>query len=217
MQFLIAQSTYDEIQVGLFSDSQQLDQQTVSKFDACKQLISTIQALLNRNNTDIAHLSFIGINLGPAPFNSLRILISTINGIAFAAHVPLAGVDGLKALYASSRAPQTVVLLNAFNQEVYYAYKKQADLALGVAHIDEIIPALMLYLPHGSITCLGNGAVMFKKQIFAAFGQRAFIPEPTNTLLLATLAQICSNKFNQNEQIQYATPLYLKRAVQKII
>jgi len=217
MQFLIAQSTYDEIQVGLFNDLQQVDQQIISKFDACKHLILTTRELLARNNTSFAHVSFIGVNLGPAPFNTLRVLISSLNGIAFATNIPLVGVDGLKALYTSSRAPQTVVLLNAFNQEVYFAYKKQPDLVRGVARVDEIIPAIMLNLPHGPITFIGNGAVIFKKQILEAFGSRALVPEPTNVLSLETLAQICVNKFNQDEKIQYATPLYLKRAVQKNI
>jgi tRNA threonylcarbamoyladenosine biosynthesis protein TsaB len=217
MQFLVAQSTHDEIQVGFFSHSLLTAQRSIPKFNACQQLTFVINDIVKQHVTDSSHLDFIGINQGPAPFNTLRALISSANGIAFATQIPLVGANGLKALYTTSRAAQPVVLLNAFNQEVYYAYKKQADLALGVAKFDEIIPAILLHMPHGVITFLGNGSRMYQKQIVTAFGKRAEFQtsDTAVNLPLEVLGRICLNKFKQGEHVFALTPLYLKRAVQE--
>lgn len=214
MHFLVVQSTYEVVQVGFFKDFVLLDQKIIQKFQAARQLVSSIKELLDKHAINFENLSFIGTNQGPAPFNSLRILLATINGLAFATNVPLVGVNGIKALYANSTAPQTVVLLNAFNNEVYYAYKKHAQLTIGVARIHDVLPIILLDLPHGQITFLGNGAQLFNEPIIATFGARAHIPSTTiSEVSLETLAYICLNKFNQNEIIQHTQPLYLKRAI----
>ena len=215
MRFLIAQSTYSDIQIGLFDSSLLVDQKTISKFNVCKELIPTIQTLLKNNKINFGDLQFIGINQGPAPFNRLRALISTINGLAYATKIPLVGINGIKALYRSSRSPQTVVLLNAFNNEVYYAYKKQNELAIGAAHINDVLKSIVLDLPHGAITFLGNVTEQFKDQIIMAFGNRTHIDSSSTSheLALEVLAQICLNKFTQGELLPQLQPLYLKRAV----
>lgn len=215
MYFLVIQSTYDVVQVGFFKSFQILsDQKTIQKFQATRQLVYCIQELLDTHSTKFSDLQFIGVNKGPAPFNTLRTVLATVNGLAFATGVPLISIDGIKALHTNSNASQTVVLLNAFNNEVYFAYKKKSQLTIGVANIHEILPAILLDIPHGSITFLGNGTTLFQESIVATFGTRAQITKPIiSEISLETLAQICINKFNQREIQQQIQPLYLKRAI----
>jgi len=215
MYFLVAQSTYETVQVGFFQDSSFLiDQKIIQKFQATRQLASTLIELVRAHEISVSDLAFVGVNQGPAPFNTLRTMLATVNGFAFATQVPLVSVNGLKALHAQCSAAQAVVLLNAFNNHVYYAYKKRAQLVTGVANIHEILPAILLDIPHGALTFIGNGALLFQEPISATFGMRAQIPDPMLTeKSLEELARICLNKFNQQETCIQAQPLYLKRAV----
>ena len=215
MYFLVIQSTYDVVRVGFFNDFQiSPDQKVIQKFHVARDLVRSIQELLQAHNLTFTDLAFIGVSRGPAPFNALRSVLATINGLAFATKIPLIGVDAIKALHTSSDAPQTVVFLNAFNNEVYYAYTKRAQLTIGVANIHEILPVILLDIPHGEITFLGNGTALFTESIMATFGTHANIPTPIiSEVPLETLAHICVNKFNKNEMRGQVEPLYLKRAV----
>ena len=215
MHFLVAQSTYDSVQVGFFKDSSFLiDQKVIQKFQATRVLASALAELLHSQGVVFSELGFMGINQGQALFNTLRTVLATVNGLAYAAQVPVVCVNGLKALHAQSQAVQTVVLLNAFNNQVYYAYKKRAQLVTGVANIHEILPAILLDMPHGALTFIGNGTALFQESIVATFGVRVHISDPVITdISLEELARICLNKFNQQETYAQAQPLYLKRAV----
>jgi len=214
MQFLVCQSTYNGVQLGLFNISRLIDQEIIEKIDVCKLLISAAHELLVRSESQWRDIAFIGVNQGPAPFNTLRALMSTVNGVAYAKHIPLVGVNGLKALYAANRSYQTVILLNAFNNEVYYAYKKGAVLLTGVANVNDLLQMLATDLPQAPVTFVGNGARMFKDAIITVFGSAAqMVPALSDELSLELLAEICLNKFNQQEQSDFISPLYIKRAI----
>ncbi len=95
--YLVLQSTYDLIEIGLGVDHTLLDQLSLNKMDANRDLILEINKLLLKHDLNLTQLSFIGTNLGPAPFTSLRVVIATVNGLAFATGIPLIGVNGLQA------------------------------------------------------------------------------------------------------------------------
>ncbi len=43
-------------------------------------------------------LAFIAAHQGPAPFTTLRVCLTTVNGFAFATGMPLIGINGLQEL-----------------------------------------------------------------------------------------------------------------------
>lgn len=105
--YLVLQSTYDLIEIGLGADHTLLDQVSLNKMDANRNLILEINSLLLKHNLTLEQLSFIATNLGPAPFTSLRVVIVTANGLAFATGIPLIGVNGLQAFVTEFSANQS--------------------------------------------------------------------------------------------------------------
>ncbi len=70
------------------------------------------------------------------------------NGLSFARNLPLVGVDGLKAFlyeYTNVMFPITVGLLNAFNNDVYFAIEHNNEIiATGYNTISIVLD--MLYV-----------------------------------------------------------------------
>jgi tRNA threonylcarbamoyl adenosine modification protein YeaZ len=130
---------------GVGTGSQKLEQvelelvesEIIPNAQASKQLVFVIAHVLKKQNLCLEDLAFIFVNQGPAPFTTLRTVLSTVNALSFARHIPLVGIDSLKALAAESSSVHTiraqdnnkiitVALLDAFNSDVYYCFKADA-------------------------------------------------------------------------------------------
>lgn len=143
--FLAINSTYQHVQIALYNDDSLIAQHQEHKYRASKNLIPLIDSLLLGNNLKLADINFICINKGPGPFTTLRTVITTINGISFAAGTPLIGINCLDAFlqeYKNPDYPHTVILLNAFGQDVYFATDKHQ----GYKNIDLILQELKKFL-----------------------------------------------------------------------
>jgi tRNA threonylcarbamoyl adenosine modification protein YeaZ len=129
--FISIQATYAHVHLALFKQNTCIARLSKSETRASSQLVLLIDELLASHNFQVADLNFIVIDKGPGAFTSLRVAIATVNGIAFANHTPLIGIDGLDALVHdvaaqvhSKQIPALsyiLVLLNAYNNDVYYA------------------------------------------------------------------------------------------------
>jgi len=148
---LVAQTTYTALEVGLHDGAKLITQRTIDKKDACAQLIPTIDTLLSAHNGSHSHIEKIMVNIGPAPFTSLRTLIATVNGIAFASNVPLYGSSALAVMshmHASPNKP-LLVILNAYNKEFYYGLTLPGKpIQLGCGTLDTVLQLATL---HGCI------------------------------------------------------------------
>jgi tRNA threonylcarbamoyladenosine biosynthesis protein TsaB len=96
------------------------------------QLTVFIQELLKENNLRAADLEAVAVSKGPGSYTGLRIGVSVAKGIAYAASIPLIGVDTLTSMFrgmrkniisASSGYEDAIFcpLLDARRMEVYYA------------------------------------------------------------------------------------------------
>lgn len=210
---LILQATYHTIEYGLYQNTTCLFKDAVIKTQASSLLMLKLKELIDSNNLSWNSLAFIGINQGPAPFTTLRALIATVNGISFATNVPLVGIDGLVS-FATEQAEKhvTVVLLNAFAKDVYYALKDGDTIKTGWANGICYLQQLRHEYGNDIITFAGNGAELFKDEIVNLFGQSAQFHEPIPEFVtLETVAHDCLQKFKTNADLtQHLTPLYLK-------
>lgn len=215
---LAIQSTYDIFEIGFFTDNHLCDTIQDDKWHTSSLLIPHLEQLLERNAVTLADISFITVNCGPAPFSSLRSLLATANGLHCAISIPLISIDGLNATFAEfydHSYEHTVVLLNAFNNELYYlvAHKKQI-IEIGYKNALSLFNELQRIIPSSEIIhFFGNGVILHKDQIEKIFDSNAFINY--------TIPQICSlnflgnaglSKFKINKyEVGYLKPLHLKK------
>lgn len=218
---LILQSDYDNVSIALCKDGSILKTSTDTKHNASKNLVSQIKRLLESHNLIWKNLAFIGLNQGPAPFTTLRVIITSANGLNFAHKIPLVGVDGIKTFLKEQQdtTPLTIVLLNAFAKDVYYGIKENNQIiSTGWENNKVLFESLHKNYPHTPITFVGNGVTLFEKELKEVFGDFAQIPNPLPEY--CSLEAVVTQAFTQWEQKENVhetlLPLYLKTQEYKI-
>ncbi len=209
--YIVSQATYTAIECALYTNNVCIETFTLDKKSACALLMPALSDLIEKNKLTWSNLDFIGVNQGPAPFTTLRVVIATVNGMAFATHVPLVGIDGLRTfLTALTRQQENVILLNAFNNDAYYAYHDKNEIKTGCAPIAQVLKKLRIL--NKTLIFAGMGAEFFKNEISHELGVHAQFLEPAcaYTPLDAT-AHACLSAYNTGTRTQQLSPLYLKQ------
>ncbi len=166
--YLIIHSGYQSVFIGLYNRTQAVSIQTLDKKMVSGFLFITLLDILKCHELIFADLSFIGVHAGPAPFTTLRVGVTTSNGIAFAAGLPLVAVNGLEVL--SNLYPEYTVLLNAFCDDVYVGQGS----SLSCQNIDAFLhnQASSITQP---VTYIGNGVALHHEKIKHVLGDRAVL------------------------------------------
>jgi tRNA threonylcarbamoyladenosine biosynthesis protein TsaB len=219
MSFVLClHTTYTNVESALAYDKRILQLCSLTKEQASAQLVPTINTLLTINQLNLDSISHIIVNQGPAPFTTLRTIIATVNGIAFAHKVPLVGVDALEAFmseYADKHAGPTAVLLNAFNKAVYYCISDPAhnQKLKGYAPITTCIELIHTIYKEMPVHCIGNGTQLYRADIETALGSQVYIPDPLPlTVSIEQVIKTGANQIQNNQGItQCIEPLYLKK------
>lgn len=213
--FLLLQAHYQIYEVGLFCQQKCIDSFRNDKKHSSRDLIPAIASLLERNNYALKDITALGVNQGPAPFTSLRVIITTANGLAFATGIPLIGINSLEALLNENSTPQwpyTVALLNAFNNDVYFGIQSPEGLEIGCQNNLTFLTALQNRFKNKEIRFLGSGTLLLHHEIRSLFGTHASIPEPcAESCSLQQLGLMTAQAFAKKELHQeQLLPLYLK-------
>ena len=215
--YIAIQNTYDVFEMALFINNKRVDHLQEDKRHASKLFIPFLDQLCLRNNINLSELSFCAVNCGPGPFSTLRSIIASVNGLHSATNVPLVGIDGLDAtfleLYDNTYA-NTIVLLNAFNNEVYYLIAHQDKiLAKGYKKIDTFLTDINHQLDNEPIHFMGNGTALYSDLIKQACGNNAIIKENNPPMCsIEIIGRLGLETFiHQSESHGYLMPLHLKK------
>ncbi|MBD3272783.1 tRNA (adenosine(37)-N6)-threonylcarbamoyltransferase complex dimerization subunit type 1 TsaB [Candidatus Dependentiae bacterium] len=209
--FLSLQGSYSTLEISLYNESECQKSFKEDNLRASSLLIPKIKDLLDDNNLSLNDLDFIAVNQGPGAFTSLRVVITVANALAFAKKIPLIGIDGLEALYdqASEKidSKNIVVILNAYNNDVYFAFKKKGILEKGYKKIDKLILELKEVF-EDSIIFVGNAYEQHKDILNNL--NHSFID--LQNASASQIAKMALDKWNKNNKdVSYKlTPLYLK-------
>ena len=210
---LILQTDYNSVFTALCSETAIIEVVQESKITASSRLICNIVSLLEKHQVSWNDLSFMGVNQGPGPFTTLRVIISTLNGLAFARNIPLIGVDGLAAFLQDVPSQNvSIVLFNAFAQDVYFGIKQGDEIiAMGWQNIDLFLQKLQNDYAETSLVFFGNGTILFEEKIKNTFKNNAIIS--SSQILYTSMQAIVTAAYAQwNKRITHTSllPLYLK-------
>jgi len=214
------QATYTHCDVGIFQDGKLILSAEKDKTLASRELLPLCSALLMEVEKSLNDISYIAINQGPAPFTTLRTVITTANGLAYATKIPLVGSDGLALLLDESlqrykSTQQTpVVVLHAFGNDVYCGYQ-QPDNAFffGCVSLQECIEQLNKQSSQNYVL-VGNGATMHRDLFKESLGDRIVIPEIVQTYASITaLGEHAWQQWQAKKIHVQVQPLYLKKTL----
>ncbi len=166
--FLALQSTDTEIQLGIFNKNLCLASSAIDKKEASKKFLIILDELLNEAKIPCESISACIVNRGPSPFTLLRTVMTYAHGLQAALKIPVAGIEGFYALAAEHEKAQydTLILQNAFSNQLYYYYvkNKTKEIKSGCIHYAQLKEALNLP-PKNQIILLGNGYEQYQSQL----------------------------------------------------
>jgi len=216
-RFISIQNSYQTLELGLFDNATLISIRSTKNQQASREFIPLLQDLLKHNSQSLQELSCMVVNQGPGPFSTLRVVIASVNGINFSTNIPLIGIDGLDSFimqYSDSSYPYTVVLLNAFNYDVYFALQQPGQpIIKGYKKIDQLLYELAKIIPRQTIRFLGNATRLYEDRIRAQFNNHVHIPYPLPLFCsIEQIAHIGLQKWKKKEGImKNLLPLYLKQ------
>lgn len=218
-RYLIIHHSYTHIHLGLYKEQECITTLSLHKHQASSLLIDTIKQILETHLMKLTDLAFIAVNQGPGPFTTLRTVIATVNGLNFALGIPLVGVDSIQALINEyhSDTQHIVALLNAFNQDVYFArhipHANRSE--VGYHNITTLLQQIAQEAHNDNKPYLfvGNGAQLHQELILKMV-PHSLVDMTVDHCSLQQIAQEAFKKWHKKEytltQIQ---PLYIKNTV----
>ena len=187
--YISIQATYSSASLSLFSHDACLETVFINDTRASSYLIPYFDVLLKKHCLRLKDLAFIAIDQGPGAFTSLRVSIATVNGISFGQQVPLIGVDGLDALgycmaQRNTRVPSLyITMLNAYNNDVYYAFYGAQNQALtaiekGCKKIEIVLDECSKHVTNHTPIFAGNGSYLHRDKIYSVLGDGVVFVDP---------------------------------------
>jgi tRNA threonylcarbamoyl adenosine modification protein YeaZ len=227
--YIAIQNTYEVFEIALFINPTSprlrragklvVDKKSEDKHNTSKLFIPLLDELLTKNSAKMSDFDFCAVNCGPGPFSTLRSIIASVNGLHFATHIPLIGIDGLEATFLEfydNTYENTVVLLNAFNNEVYYllAHHDQI-LTKGYQKISALEDTLQQIQGEREkpIHFIGNGVTLHQPLIKETFGSNAIIKSPNQAICsIEMIGKIGLEKWLLKQgATSFVMPLHLKK------
>jgi len=223
------EGSYKSFEIALFDGEHCVDSIVGGKTRASSEILLHFKKLLENNNRIFNDLDFIALDQGPGAFTSLRVLISTVNGLAFSRSTDLVGIDGLDALASQTkdllgkelllkRKPLIISLLNAYNNEVYYGVYEASGqdsvscMPKGYKKIDLFLEELSAKAQGRSLIFMGNGVEVGRDLIQQKFSNQLIGSVPL--LLTCSAEQVGRMGLHQWQNNPNRTselfPLYLK-------
>jgi len=207
INFLTIQYPYEFIEIGLYQNSICIARIQEHKFKASMALIPMIDSLLKKNTLSLQQISYIAVNIGPGPYNTLRAIIATANAIAVAQHIPLVGCDSLTLLhtYYKHEKYQTIALLKAFSGHIYFQHNETQ----GYASITQLPEYLII---DKNYYFVGNAGIAYEQDL-----KKLFPSAIIDSVILFPELDICARHsiklFGQGKTSTQLQPLYLHQSL----
>jgi tRNA threonylcarbamoyladenosine biosynthesis protein TsaB len=191
----------------------------ISAREASSLMIPQLQELLAELSLQLDDVSYLASTVGPGPFTTLRTVIATMNGLGFATHLPLIELNTIEVFVRSahnSSVTHTCVLLNAFCQDIYYAWYDGNQLDIGCTSFDQWLNRTKAFVERHSyarIQFLGNAVKMYADQLIATqlmtSDQLSNIPEMPD---IKSMLDAAHNSWTVRKTVAQLTPFYGKSA-----
>jgi len=205
---LIVQYPYETIQIAICQNGNIIRLANLHKFDATAQTIPTIIQLLDSQNLKLSDISFFGINVGPGPYNTLRAVLTMINGIHRVNQIPLVAMNALDLLQEDSNQENSLVILNAFENHVFYKIKTNVDEQQGACNLSDL--EKIISKKKNTLLIQGNGAIKYKTKL-KTWKNITWPQEIMPFNKIETLAAMSFAKFQNHEyDDQYLKPVYFE-------
>jgi len=188
-----------------------------------ERLLPSIDQILKDSKLSIREIDGFAISLGPGSFTGLRIGISTVKGLAFAAGKRVAGIPTLDVLAHNLAYTHCMVcpIIDARKGEIYTAlYKGNGRGTLKKLTSDLVLkPDDLLEMVKGPVIFLGDGAEVYQDKLGSDKDDHFFAPVYLCQTRASVLAKLGLEKFKREEILKEdeIRPLYCRAPEAEIV
>lgn len=186
-----------------------------------QRLMPMIQSLLEKVGLSATDMDAFAASIGPGSFTGLRIGVTTVKAMAFAAEKPVISIHTLDALAYNLTMSEALIcpIIDARNSQVFTAVfrfingklERLTDY-LGI-HINELVDIIRPM--EGEVVLLGDACNMHKDYFTLELGERVSIAPPNIALAKASsVAVLARNAFLEGklENCYDMVPFYLRKS-----
>ena len=222
MKILAVSTAEKECSIAVLEENNLVcEEMWATKQTHSKRIMGMVARIMDRASLFIDDIDGFVAAKGPGSFTGLRIGISTVKGLAYAASKPCAGIsslDGIAWQFSFSSIP-VCIMMDAQRGEVYHAvYKFNNGMLISKSQEQALKPVEALESLKESTLFAGSGAVAYQEIITEEFVKRedninaCFAPRFQNKVTASALAEVVFQNPSLLIQNNSLTPEYLRRS-----
>jgi len=186
-------------------------------------ILPMIESLLAESGSGAGELDAIAFGRGPGSFTGVRIAASIVQGIAFAADLPVIPVSTLAALalgaMRESSGSRVMAALDARRGEVYWGcFEKSGDAVLLTGDERVCPPAAAPSPGPGDWVAAGSGWAAYAEVLMRRFGGQVVRVLPDLEPRAGDVVRLALGEFQRGRLMQpeEAVPVYLRNNVAEV-
>lgn len=160
MKLLAIDTSTETCSAALYFDGEIRERSELAPRRHAELILPMIDQLLTDMGTNLRALDTLVLGRGPGSFTGVRIAAGVIQGLAFAADLPVVPISSLAAL-AQGAADQAKILCSAIDarmEEIYWGWYEVSEDGLVTPILDEKVTKPELIEVPGQLGCFGAGS-----------------------------------------------------------
>ena len=206
---------------ALSVDGEILERYALAPRQHAALMLPMVESLLLEAGLTVPQLDAIAFGRGPGSFTGVRIAASMVQGIAFAADLPVVPVSTLAALalggMRESQLPRVLAVMDARKAEVYWgSYVKTGDDVMTLQGRECVCaPDAVPATGQDDWLGVGGGWSAYGEQLMQRLGERVVRLMPDLEPRAADVARLAVHDFHHGVRVrpEEALPVYLRNNV----
>jgi tRNA threonylcarbamoyladenosine biosynthesis protein TsaB len=212
MKILAIDTATEACSVAVALDDAVFEQQLMGRQHA-ECILAIIGSVMDEAGCALADLDAIAFGRGPGMFTGLRIGAGVVQGIAFAARLPVVPVSSLAVLAQGQQSDRVLALFDARMQQVYWGcYVRDEEGAMALTGAEQVSAPQAISLPEGDWLAAGSGWQQYAEPLQAHLGKRVSVATGAAVPAARDLAKLGAIGFRRNLAVPAAEalPVYVR-------
>ena len=223
MKLLAIETATEACSAALLMGESVLQRYEVAPRAHANLILPMVQSLLDEAGLVMTDLDALAFGRGPGSFTGVRIATGVIQGLAFAAELPVLPVSTLAAVAQGARremeASRVLAAIDARMGEVYWgAYVSDADGLMQLVGQECVVPPEQVTVPdEGPWIGSGSGWGSYAEALTTCVGGSVIESDGTRLPQARDIAQLAQGAWRRGEAVaaEQALPIYLRDNVAK--
>jgi tRNA threonylcarbamoyladenosine biosynthesis protein TsaB len=206
---------------ALYIDGEISERHVLAPREHALLILPMIEALLAEAGVPVGALDAIAYGRGPGSFTGVRIAASVVQGIAFAAGLPVVAVSTLATLAQGAMREtgenRVMSALDARMAEVYWGlYAREPDGLPRLQGEECVCAPWAVAVPEvGVWIAAGSGWAIYREELLERVGQRVSVLLPDLEPKAGDLVRLAAQRYHQGEILrpEEAVPVYLRDTI----